>query len=197
MFTIFSRLLAAAGIVLLAGCAHTIQVSPPADTLTAKSDPEKLSPHNVAYFITGMQRETKVTTPGGGGDKVSYQPYRDLEAALYQTLSTLFPKVYSAPMPDDKDFFREKNISFVIIPTITTTSSSNSPFTWPPTHFSVTLSCTALDAEGKEIWQDTATGEGQAEFSEFKSDFGLSARRASANAFNELRKKIASSPLMQ
>lgn len=194
--SVFIRLLFVASALLLAACSHTIQISPAPEAFDGTSVASK-STHNVGYYISPENRLVKVTTPGGGGDKVTYQPYRDTEATLHLALSKLFTKVYSMPAADDKAFLAEKNISYVIVPKIVTNSSSSSAITWPPTSFTMSLTCIALDAEGKEIWQDSVTGEGKAEFDEFKKDFSLSARRASEEAFKKLMHKIAASELVQ
>jgi hypothetical protein len=44
------------------------------------------------------------------------------------------------------------------------------------------------------VWQKKVTGQGQAEFSEFKHDFSLAARRASKQAFQNLQQAISAAP---
>jgi hypothetical protein len=78
----------------------------------------------------------------------------------------------------------------VFTPEITTTSSSSSPFTWPPTKFGTEVSCTVTDAQGVVVAKVRANGEGAAEFAEFKSDFSLSARRAVSDVMDKLVAEI-------
>ncbi len=182
------------GFLFLIGCAHPITLSPDPASVDRKDIGTKIA-KNVGYYISAEDRVKEVTTPGGGGDKVSYSPYRDLEPGLFKVLSNSFKEVHVLKAPDDKSTIASKNIAFVIIPKIETTSSSSSAFTWPPTEFTVSLDCRALSPTGQVVWQTTAKGVGKAEFSEFKSDFSLSGRRASQNALIELQKQIQASPL--
>ncbi|MBI3147298.1 MAG: hypothetical protein HYZ17_02145 [Betaproteobacteria bacterium] len=75
-----------------------------------------------------------------------------------------------------------KPVAYVVVPQITTNSSSPSPFTWPPTKFSVHLACEVMDANGALVVKPSVVGEGRAEFSEFKRDFSLSGKRAAEDA---------------
>jgi len=63
-------------------------------------------------------------------------------------------------------------------------------FTWPPTKFTIDLTVKALNANGDVVWQKQIIQTGQAEFDEFKSDFSLSARRATEQAFLQLAQDI-------
>jgi hypothetical protein len=183
-----------AAFLLLGGCAHSIVITPDAAKLGAPN--AKLSLNKVGYYISDEERTRKVITPGGGGDKVEYAPYKELEAGIYRVLNNVFSSVDQLKSENDKAYIAEKKINFVMRPKITTNSSSSSPFTWPPTEFNVTIEIKATDNNGEVLWQDTATGKGKAEFSEFKSDFALSAKRASEAALIELQKKLLSSSLM-
>ncbi|MEH6627792.1 MAG: hypothetical protein V7739_15205 [Motiliproteus sp.] len=176
-------------LTVLAGCSHNIQVNPDLTELR-QTKINSLSPHNVAYFISKEDKERQVTTPGGGGDKVSYKPYSDTEGALNTILSRIFSRVYSMKSLDDSDFIKDKKISYIFIPKLSTNSSSSSALTWPPTEFLMSLNCTAIDSDGIRIWEKTVHAKGYAEFSEFKADFSLSARRASENAFKMMLEEI-------
>ena len=179
-------------LIALCGCARSIQVDPSLDDLRNVEGITKID-KNVGYYISQEDREKEVTTPGGGGDKVKYLPYRDTEAALNTMLSKLFTKVYSIKDLTDSQFFSSKQISYIFKPSITTRSSSKSLVTWPPTHFEFELTCTAVDVDGNSIWQKTVNGVGNAEFKEFKKDFSLAARRASAKAVNDMLIEISNS----
>jgi hypothetical protein len=187
------KLLALSSLLLVTGCAHNIQVTPPIDTLRNNPASAK-SELNVGYYIAPEDKAKKVTSPGGGGDKVTYLPYQDTEAALNTVLSQVYKKVYSVPSLTDRDFIAQKQITYIFKPQLTTTSSSGSALTWPPTDFALTIICTAVDVDGKEIWHEQVTGKGHAEFDEFKRDFSLSARRAAEDAFKKLQQKISDSP---
>ncbi|MDH3979515.1 MAG: hypothetical protein OEU91_03270 [Gammaproteobacteria bacterium] len=149
------------------------------------------SEKNVGYFIPAAEREKAVITPGGGGDKITYAPYKQTEAALNTILGRAFSKVYSMRSTNDTNFIAEKNISYIFTPVIETSSSSSGIFTWPATDFSLKLTCTAVDANGNKVWNKTVTGEGHAEYNEFIKDFGLSGRRAAEAAYTEMLMEIA------
>lgn len=178
------KLIIIALIGIISGCAHGIQLTPNLDDLH-KTDVEvenKIN-KNVAYYISQQDMNTEVITPGGGGDKVKYYPYRDTEAALDTMLSKVFNNVYSIPLIKQAAFIQEKNISYIFKPSIKTDSSSDSILTWPPTHFTFELTCTATDLSDNEVWSKKVKAEGNAEYGEFKEDLSLSARRASEEAF--------------
>lgn len=180
----------AAVILLLTGCAHPISLTPdlakipPASSKIAKT---------AGYVIAETNRWREVTTPGGGGDKVRYFPYRDLEPGFRKVLSEVFDKVAKLSGPDDAAIAAQ-NVSLVITPTITTTSSSSSALTWPPTSFTIELNCAVLDARGQPVTQIKSQGEGRATFDEFKHEFALAARRAAEDALENLVKALAASP---
>ena len=85
-------------------------------------------------------------------------------------------------------------IKLVVLPEIATTSSSSSPFTWPPTAFSVDLTCNINDDSGKLVKSVKVTGNGNASFDEFKSNFSLASVRASNDALAKLIQALADTP---
>jgi hypothetical protein len=176
-------------LVTLSGCSHNIQLTPSLEELRQVEN-NGVSNKNVAYYISAENRVKQVTTPGGGGDKVTYKPYADSEAALNTILLKAFSKVYSINSITDKQTISEKSISFIFVPKLITNSSSSSPFTWPPTEFTISLSCEALNKDGDVVWTKAINSKGNAEFSEFKSDHSLAARRATAEAFTALLDEI-------
>ena len=190
-FTSLKRCVVLVALVVLSGCAHNIQITPDLAKLR-NIESNSVIDKNVAYYISTENKQKQVTTPGGGGDKVTYKPYSDIEGALNAVLSNIFSRVYSINSVDDTKYISEKNISFIFIPEIVTNSSSSSAFTWPPTEFTINLFCKAIDAKGLTIWEKTIQSKGNAEFSEFKSDFSLAARRASETLFEDLHKELIS-----
>lgn len=173
--------------LLVTGCAHQIEINPDmANINQAENKSEKI----VGYYISDENKKKKVTSPGGGGDKITYLPYSDLESAFYTALSSKYKDVYSVKSLDESDFINEKGISLIFVPEIETNSSSDSLMTWPATDFSIKLTCKAIDANGELVWEKTVESAGHAEFDEFKSDFSLSARRASAQAINLLVEEL-------
>ena len=184
----FARLgFAAVFVSLLAACAHPINLEP---TKLPERDDAKLVAKKVGYVLTDTDRAKEVTTPGGGGDKVSYYPYRDMEKAIRASLRAVYQDVSSLKSPNDAAAIKEAGVAYIFLPEISTTSSSSSPFTWPPTQFTVNVICTVTDPQGAVLAKVASTGAGAAEFSEFKSDFSLSARRAVAEAVEKLAQEV-------
>jgi hypothetical protein len=178
---------ASATVALLAACAHPISLEP---TKLPERVDANVVPKKVGHVITDANRGKEVTTPGGGGDKVSYYPYRDMEKALRTALRSVYQDVNSVKSATDTAALKDAGIAYVFTPEITTTSSSSSPFTWPPTKFGTEVSCTVTDAQGVVVAKVRANGEGAAEFAEFKSDFSLSARRAVSDVMDKLVAEI-------
>jgi len=174
---------------LLAGCAHQIVITPDVSQLSGRD--VKPIAQKVGYYISAADRELQVTTPGGGGDKVSYYPYREIEPALFKVLSNVFQRAYPVASPTDAAALKANEIAYVIVPAIETDSSSESAFTWPPTRFKIALACKALDRDGKTAWEKRVVGEGEATYDEFKSDFPLAAKRASLKAMAELQRELS------
>ncbi|RQR33968.1 hypothetical protein DIE23_12740 [Burkholderia sp. Bp9143] len=190
------RMIAVATVVAaLSGCAHEISLTGDANKIPALST----SPldKTVGLVITDDQLSREVITPGGGGDKVSYRPYHDLELPIYIGLGHVFKNVTKLKSAPDAATIQAKHLDYVITPTIKTTSSSPSPFTWPPTDFSVSLACTVADPSGQTVVTADVTGTGHAEFSEFKRNFGLAGQLATADAVSKLQSALAKAPELQ
>jgi hypothetical protein len=175
---------------LLGGCAHPISVSGDAAALAGTSAAAAKVDRKVGLLITEEQRKREVTSPGGGGDKVSYFPYRDLETGLYVALNEVFTGVTRLAGPADEKV-RSEGVTLIIAPEIITTSHSPSLLTWPPTVFTIELTCSVKDTDARELTRIRVQGEGRAEFDEFKSDPSLSAKRASTDALKKLVKSFS------
>lgn len=173
----------------LVGCAHPIVITPDLKKIEPTSADQPIK-KNVAYYISEDVRSQEVITPGGGGDKVSYIPYRDIETAFYKMLSNVFANVTKLKTAADADAIKKNEISYVITPQLLTHSSSPSPFTWPPTQFSVDLTCNISDAAGKAIGTKKVVGQGRAEFDEFKKDHSLAGKRAGEDALKQMQNEL-------
>lgn len=190
---IMRRLCLMAALPLMAACAHPIVIGPDLTKLDNGSQPTRID-KKVGYYLTPEQKQLSVTTGGGGGDKVSYLPYRDLEAAIYKMLSNVFADVTPLRSANSSEIGSMPAMQYVIVPKVSTQSSSPSALTWPPTRFSVDLTCDVLDRSGAFVTTKTVHGEGAAEFEEFKSDHALSAKRASLDALLRMQASLANAP---
>jgi hypothetical protein len=176
-------------VMAAAGCAHPLKISPDISKIERDKADVQIE-KNVAYYVAPEARDKTVTTPGGGGDSVAYAPYKDVEVAFYKMLGNVFKNVTLLKSPTDVQTITKNSIAYVITPEISTNSSSPSPFTWPPTKFTVDLTCRIADSNGKLLSSVSVTGEGQAEFSEFKSDYSLSGKRATEDALLKMQHKL-------
>jgi hypothetical protein len=183
-------LLLLGGILIVAGCAHPINVSP---LNTPLRDEAKLVKKQVAYVMTDELRNKVVTTSGGGGDKVSYYLYRDMEKALRDTLRSAYEEVTVIQSATQAT----PGTQLIFSPQLTSSSSSDSMLTWPPTQFFINLECTVTDPNGQQVTQLRLSGNGGAPFSEFKSDPGLAGRRAATDLATKLAKEIEANPALR
>ena len=188
--SIFTTVLIVIASIVITACSHPITISP----IDTPDRNNKVSNKNAAYVMTDTQRSFKATTPGGGGDKIDYLPYRDLEKAIRDALGSVYKDVFVVSTQNDTQTFIDKEISFVFTPIVQTSSSSDSAFTWPPTAFGIELNCSVRNAAGTEITSFTVKANGEAEYSEFKTDFGLAGRRAASDLSQKLREKLLSDP---
>ncbi len=180
-------------VAVITGCAHPLVISPDISKVERSGNAQAID-KNVGYYIPADMREKLVKTGGGGGDSVKYTPYKDMETALYKMLSNVFKSVTMLKSPNDAEAIAKHSINYIITPEITTQSSSPSAFTWPPTKFSVNLTCNITDISGKVIGKPAVTGEGNAEFSEFKSDYSLSGKRATLDSLLKMQDSLLKMP---
>ena len=178
----------------LVGCAHPIAITP---TVTLDKAPDPLIKKNVAYVMTDADREKQVTTDGGGGDKVSYYPYRDLEKAIRDALRVAYSDVVVVQSQNNIDQLKTRNIAYVFVPEITTTSDSSSYFTWPPTKFRIEMNANVSDTKGNFITRVRVVGTGAAEYSEFKGNFGLAGSRAADDLSAKFIDEIKNNPKLK
>jgi hypothetical protein len=178
-------------VTLVTACAHPISIVP---NKTPERDASSLSHKKAAYVMTENDRNKQVTSAGGGGDKVNYYPYRDIEKAIRDALRSIYTDVIAISSSTDFDSLKANDISVIYTPVISTISSSDSAFTWPPTYFRVELTCNVNDNEGKALSLLKVTGNGNAEFSEFKINTGLAGSRAASDLSEKLKQEILRHP---
>ena len=173
-------------IVCVAGCAHPMSVRPDTTKLSGAAQTGRVS-KAVGLYISPDNLNKQVTTSGGGGDKVSYKPYADMQAGLYQVLGNVFQDVDVLKSMSDVGTIAKHSIAYVAVPEITTTSSSSGIFTWMATDFTVVVTCRVTDAEGRDVTAVSATGVGKADSAEVRHDFSIAGERASLDALQKLQ----------
>lgn len=174
----------------LAGCAHPLVISPDITKIERDVDNQPRIKKNVGYFIDDKAKNHEIISPGGGGDSISYLPYRDIETAFDKMLSNVFEHVTKLNTPADADSIKKDEISLVITPVIVTNSSGDGYFTWPPTRFSVDLTSKIRDASGKLIADTRVVGEGQAVYADFFQNKGVAGIRAMEDALQKMQRAL-------
>jgi Short C-terminal domain len=171
----------------LAGCAHAIKVAPDIMKVerTATAPPRVTA--NVGYFIPPEVSSVEITTQGGGGDNVRYFPYRDIEGGYQKMLSNVFTGVVKLASLTDLPNASRDRIDYVVVPTIVTGSGGAGFFTWPPTNFTVDLTCNVRDAVGTQIASPRVVGTGSADTSERLHDYGFAGERAMEDALVKMQ----------
>lgn len=190
----FSWLLLATLVLALTGCAHPLTLSPDLSALSGTG--QKKIDKRVGLLITDADRQVQVTTPGGGGDKVTYFPYRDLEPALYVALSESFTSVARVTSLSDPKVAAD-GLHYVLKPRLQTSSFSDSVLTWPPTAFTIEVTAVVSDPSGKPVTEVRVVGEGRATYSEFKGQWGLSANRAAEDAVKKLIEALSTTSILR
>ena len=98
---------------VLVGCAHPI-------SMNAETAPERvesnLIPKKVAYALSDTERGKQVITPGGGGDRVSYYPYRDLEKSIRDALRSVYQDVVVVKSATDAEGIKASGAALVFTP---------------------------------------------------------------------------------
>lgn len=176
--------------LILGGCAHPIMIAP--DLSTVGIAQQTRSSKSIGYYLA-EPAEKEVTTSGGGGDNVKYKPYKDLETGLYKMYASIFSNVTLLSSSSDP---AKSKVDYIAAVEISTSSSSPSLFTWPPTIFTLNLANNISDPNGTVLGNLRTSGEGRAEFSEFKDDFGLAGKRASQDALNRMHGLLVSASFL-
>ena len=170
----------------LAGCAHSYSVRPNLNNVTRDQAATRIEA-SVAYYISSEDLQKQVTTPASGGDRIRYQPYQDIEVGLYKMLSNVFTKVTKVKTPTPSP---SNDFTYVIRPSISTTSSGSSILWWPPSDMSMTLTCTVFDPNGEQVTELVVTGEGRATSTEYLANFTVTGQRASEDALMKMQKAL-------
>ncbi|MDT8405289.1 hypothetical protein [Sulfuriflexus sp.] len=105
------RILAVIPLLTLLGCAHPIVISPRIEELPQENSVriDKV----VGYYISATDMAANIETPGGGGDRISYHPYKDIEAALNKVLSNVYKDVYKLKSKNDAGELATNGITYV------------------------------------------------------------------------------------
>lgn len=180
----------ALAVLALVGCAHPMSMAPE----LAKLEPAQgaLIKKKVVYVLADEARNRMVTTPGGGGDSVTYYPYKDIETGFYKMLSNVFDNVGKASSMSDTAALA--GASYIIVPTVVTSSSGSNPLIWLPTDFNVDMTLAFTDAKGAPVTTKKVVGAGKRDDGATLGDHSYSGRKASEDALKQMQRKLHDSP---
>lgn len=178
--------------VLCTGCAHNIKITPEAVTPSATK-----SKTPVGFYISAADKALKTTTPGGGGDKVSYQLAKDLEFGFFNVLNGKYETVKVLDKNQDIEKMKADGLRLAFEPKFSSTSSGSSLFIWPADKFTIVIQCKAYDASGKLVLDKAFTGEGTATNNELMKNFALAADRAASAVLLQLKNELDSNPTLK
>ncbi len=184
--------LLACACLVFTGCAHSIVISAnPASIVREPGLPSRIDA-KVGYFIPDNLQNVEVQTPGGGGDSVQYYPYRDLEPAFGNMLGNVYQSVAKLSATSDAKLLSDDGVKYVITPKVLTNSSSASGLRWPPTDFSVDLTCDVHRANGKLIASPRVVGIGHYAVPAIiiGSDMGTAGKRAMEDALLKMQRVL-------
>jgi hypothetical protein len=187
------KILSFLSIALISGCAHNIKISPeqtPANT-QAKSKTV------VAYYVSAADKVLKSTTPGGGGDKVSYQLAKDMEYGFFTILNGTYETVKVLEASHDVGKMKTDGVALMFEPKFTSTSSGSSMLIWPADKFSITIQCKAYNAAGVLILDKAFTGNGVATSKELMGNFALAANKAATDVLDQVKKEITTNAALK
>jgi hypothetical protein len=187
-----NHIFAVGAVLLLGACAHPINISPQVDAQPGGTSGSR----SVAFVISQEDRDREVSKPTAGGDSVTYAPYRDLEAGLFQVLNSIYRRVTLLRSAGDTEQIERNGATLVFVPKIVTEVMHDNAFIWPPTGFEVKIEYRVHEPGGRQVYQNSAAGTGKATFGDMRDskDFGLSGRRAAAAALAELRRQVENAP---
>lgn len=176
----------------LSGCAHQINITPNTAAIENIQNSSKIQ-KTAGYYISASMKEREVITPGGGGDRVKYRPYKNIEYGFAKVLDNAFLET-KALNSDAALNLNNNSADYVVSLDIKTDSSSASMFTWPPTWFEVSITAEILNTRSNEKMSVSAKGEGAATYSEFIFDKGIAGKKAALNALARLQDSLLNAP---
>jgi hypothetical protein len=187
------KILSFLSMLVISGCAHNIKISP--EQTPASTQPK--SKTVVAYYVSAADKSLKSTTPGGGGDKVSYQLAKDMEYGFFNVLNGAYETVKVLEASHDVEKMKTDGIALTFEPKFTSTSSGSSMMIWPADKFSITVQCKAYNNVGTVILDKAFTGQGTATSKELMGNFALAANKAAADVLDQIKKEISSNAVLK
>lgn len=180
-----ARLLPLLFVVWLVGCAHHINVEPNLDRL-GPPDAQRINAR-VGLHIPPELANLEVTTPGGGGDNVRYNPYAAVAQGYRRILSNVFTDIVPVASSASASAEASPTVDYVMVPSIVTNSGGTNFFTWPPESFTVDLSTSIRDKAGRTLASPRVVGTATVATGERLADHGIAGRRAFEDALQKMQ----------
>lgn len=187
MNSMIKAIAVSAAILLSAGCAHNIKITP---ANAAAAEKMTKSEKSVGFYVSEADKAKKTKTPGGGGDSITYHLEKDLEFPVYQVLQEKFASVKALNSGALSEEDKSAGLTMVFTPTFSSTSSGSSLLIWPADKFAITMMCKVMDHNGNVVLEKELKGEGAATNSELMGNFALAANRATDNLLSALRREL-------
>ena len=178
--------------LMLSGCAHEVRIAPEISKIDRPFGAPTRLPNTVGYYVSDEQLSLSVVTPAGGGDSVKYSPYRDFVDGLKRVLENVYEKVTQVRNLNEI----EKGVELLVLPKISTNSSSTSLAFWPPERFTVGLQAFIKKPTGEAVDEISVNGEGSARmgFGSMDHAYGrsIAGERAMLDALTKLQAELLS-----
>lgn len=187
------KLLCLLSVLLISGCAHNIKITPDASAANTHAKSKTV----VGYYVSAADKAVKNTTPGAGGDKVSYQLTKDMEYGFFSALNDSYETVKVLEASHDAQKMKADGITLVFEPKFTSTSSGSSLLIWPADKFSITVQCKAYNQAGALVLDKAFTGQGAATNGELMGNFALAANKAATDVLAQVKKELASNAALK
>lgn len=169
--------------IVMTGCAlHPISIMP---TPSAPFMSPGLVKKNVAYLISESDKNKPVTVSSSLGSQYTYYPYKDLEVVIRRALSANYANVIAITDRNEIPLLADKNIAYLFMPEIKTTSRVNSYIYWQPTEFDIDINTVVADHSGYLVTSFRVYGTGTSMIDELSSNNGGLAGQRAANSIEQ------------
>lgn len=147
---------------MMAGCVHHVTIEPEVQPLQTQTKPSDRIKESVGVFIPVDLLHQEFVTPAGGGDKVGYFPYKDIQIGLEKMLANVYQTVRRVNGFDEIGKGSDP-VKYVVVPEIKTNSGTPSNVFWHPTFFTVSLTLGIFDEPQGLVAKPNVVGVGEAD----------------------------------
>ncbi len=145
----------------------------------------------VGYFIPNAYRALQLRA----GDGTAYTPYRDIELAYRKMLASVFDSVVRVDSLTDAEAIRAAGLQYLILPELSTGSTSLSVLPGMPATFMAELTSKVRCTNGLLLANPQAVGQSTTTMREAMIDRSAAGRRAMADALAQTQKLLREAKL--